>query len=86
MQDNISIGTFGLVHNKQMFIISEFIISDPDCMSVYHLQVRSMSLNKQNITGVRLCTVEIAQWPEMAFGWNINLRKDRAINVLFTYM
>ena len=26
MLENISIGTFGLVHNKQMFIIS-----DPDC-------------------------------------------------------
>ena len=31
MHENISIGTFGLVHNKQMFIISGFIISDPDC-------------------------------------------------------
>ena len=32
MHENISIGTFGLVHNKQMFIISGFIISDPDCI------------------------------------------------------
>ena len=32
MHENIYIGTFGLVHNKQMFIISGFIISDPDCI------------------------------------------------------
>ena len=34
MHENISIGTFGLVHNKQMFIISGFIISDPDCSTI----------------------------------------------------
>ena len=29
MHENISIGTFGLIHNKQMFIIS-----DPDCIII----------------------------------------------------
>ena len=28
-------GPRGGVHNKQMFILSGFIISDPDCISIY---------------------------------------------------
>ena len=47
MHENISIGTFGLVHNKQMFIISGFIISDPDCSSFKVYSQVSLFLNRR---------------------------------------
>ena len=53
MYENISIGTFGLVHNKQMFIISGFIISDPDCSS--NLNYHQIALEK------------VEQFPILAF-------------------